>query len=94
MPAYTLRQLAYFVAVAEAGSISGAATKLHVTPTAVASAMTDRERVLRAKSTRERNPKRAPVAAADRPLRQVPPDPDSYCPIRAVAEGSTPNFSR
>jgi DNA-binding transcriptional LysR family regulator len=47
MPGYTLRQLAYFVAVAEAGSISGAAAKLHVTPTAVASAMTDLERVLR-----------------------------------------------
>jgi len=44
---YTLRQLAYFVAVAEAGSISGAAAALHVTPTAVASAMTDLERVLR-----------------------------------------------
>jgi DNA-binding transcriptional LysR family regulator len=47
MPAYTLRQLAYFVAVADAGSISGAAATLHVTPTAVASAMTDLERVLR-----------------------------------------------
>lgn len=46
MPGYTLRQLAYFVAVAEAGSISGAATTLHVTPTAVASAMTELERVL------------------------------------------------
>ena len=47
MPGYTLRQLAYFVAVAEAGSISAAAVKLHVTPTAVASALTDLERVLR-----------------------------------------------
>lgn len=47
MPAYTLRQLAYFVAVAEAGSISGAAATLHVTPTAVASAITDLERILR-----------------------------------------------
>jgi DNA-binding transcriptional LysR family regulator len=47
LAAYTLRQLAYFVAVAEAGSISGAAVKLHVTPTAVASALTDLERVLR-----------------------------------------------
>jgi DNA-binding transcriptional LysR family regulator len=47
MPGYTLRQLAYFVAVAEAGSISGAAEELHVTPTAVASAMTELERVLR-----------------------------------------------
>jgi DNA-binding transcriptional LysR family regulator len=47
MAAYTLRQLAYFMAVADAGSISGAAAKLHVTPTAVASALTDLERVLR-----------------------------------------------
>ena len=47
MPAYTLRQLTYFVAVAEAGSISRAAGRLHVTPTAVASAITDLERVLR-----------------------------------------------
>ena len=47
MPAYTLRQLTYFLAVAEAGSISGAAGRLHVTPTAVASAITDLERVLR-----------------------------------------------
>jgi DNA-binding transcriptional LysR family regulator len=47
MPEYTLRQIAYFVAAAEAGSISGAAAQLHVTPTAVASAITDLERVLR-----------------------------------------------
>lgn len=47
MADYTLRQLAYFVAVADAGSISGAAAKLRVTPTAVASAMTALERVLR-----------------------------------------------
>ncbi|MDI9933206.1 LysR family transcriptional regulator [Rhodococcus sp. IEGM 1354] len=47
MSTYTLRQLEYFVAVADAGSISGAASALHVTPTAVASAMTDLERVLR-----------------------------------------------
>ena len=46
MAHYTLRQLAYFVAVAEAGSISGAAAKLHVTPTAVASALTELERVM------------------------------------------------
>ena len=47
MSTYTLRQLEYFVAVADAGSISGAAAALHVTPTAVASAMTDLERLLR-----------------------------------------------
>ncbi|MCG3754218.1 MULTISPECIES: LysR family transcriptional regulator [unclassified Amycolatopsis] len=47
MPGYTLRQLEYFAAVAEAKSISAAAAELHVTPTAVASALTELERVLR-----------------------------------------------
>ncbi|OMQ15889.1 LysR family transcriptional regulator, partial [Modestobacter sp. VKM Ac-2676] len=47
MAEYTLRQLDYFVAVADAGSISGAAAKLRVTPTAVASALTELERILR-----------------------------------------------
>jgi DNA-binding transcriptional LysR family regulator len=47
LPRYTLRQLAYFLAVAEAGSISGAAARLHVTPTAVASAISGLEGVLR-----------------------------------------------
>ena len=47
MPSYTLRQLEYFVAVADAGSISAAAATLHVTPTAVASALTELERLLR-----------------------------------------------
>ncbi|GAA2360835.1 LysR family transcriptional regulator [Saccharopolyspora halophila] len=47
MPTYTLRQLEYFAAVAEARSISSAAADLHVTPTAVASALTELERVLR-----------------------------------------------
>ncbi|MDA3628324.1 LysR family transcriptional regulator [Saccharopolyspora sp. WRP15-2] len=45
MANYTLRQLAYFVAVAETGSISGAAGGLHVSPTAVASALTELEKV-------------------------------------------------
>ena len=47
MARFTLRQLAYFLAVADAGSISGAAERLHVTPTAVASALTELERLLR-----------------------------------------------
>ncbi|MFD2471647.1 LysR family transcriptional regulator [Amycolatopsis silviterrae] len=46
MPRYTLRQLEYFAAVAEAKSISSAAAALHVTPTAVASALTELERIL------------------------------------------------
>ena len=47
MAAYTLRQLEYFLAIAEAKSISAAAQTLHVTPTAVASALNELERVLR-----------------------------------------------
>jgi DNA-binding transcriptional LysR family regulator len=47
MAEYTLRQLQYFVAVADAASISGAAAKLRVTPTAVSSALTELERILR-----------------------------------------------
>ncbi len=47
MPAYTLRQLEYFSAVADARSISAAAAALHVTPTAVASALSELERILR-----------------------------------------------
>ncbi|WP_324651323.1 LysR family transcriptional regulator [Georgenia sp. H159] len=46
-PRYTLRQLAYFVAVADTGSVSAAATRLHVSPTAVSAAMTQLEKVLR-----------------------------------------------
>ncbi|MDA3644039.1 LysR family transcriptional regulator [Saccharopolyspora indica] len=45
MAKYTLRQLTYFVAVAETGSISSAASGLHVSPTAVASALNELERV-------------------------------------------------
>ncbi|GAB3261304.1 LysR family transcriptional regulator [Arthrobacter pigmenti] len=47
MPAYTLRQLTYFLAIAETGSISDAAATLHVSQSAVASALTELERVLR-----------------------------------------------
>ncbi|MQA34430.1 LysR family transcriptional regulator [Modestobacter roseus] len=47
MAEYTLRQLHCFVAVADAGSLSGAAATLRVTPTAVASALTELERILR-----------------------------------------------
>lgn len=43
---YTLRQLQYFSAAAELGSFSAAAEKLFVSPTAVASAITDLEQAL------------------------------------------------
>ncbi|MEI4271200.1 LysR family transcriptional regulator [Klenkia sp. LSe6-5] len=47
MAEYTLRQLTYFVAVADAGSIAGAAARLRITPTAVAASLSGLERVLR-----------------------------------------------
>lgn len=46
MVSYTLRQLEYFVTVAQLGSIAGAAEKLHVSASAIASALTDLERAL------------------------------------------------
>jgi DNA-binding transcriptional LysR family regulator len=51
MARYTLRQLAYFTAVADAGSISAAAAKLHVSQTAVAAAVTELERIFRTQLT-------------------------------------------
>lgn len=50
-PDFTLRQLAYLVAAAEAGSISGAAEQLHVSPSALSEALTELERVLGARLT-------------------------------------------
>lgn len=47
VPAFTINQLAVFVAVAETGTISGAAERLHVSPSAVSAAVTELERVLR-----------------------------------------------
>lgn len=53
MPAvgYTLRQLAYFVAVAEHGSITRAAAHLHVSASAVSAAVDELEKVLRTQLT-------------------------------------------
>lgn len=48
---YTLRQLAYFAAVAEHGSIAGAAGHLHVSASAVSAAVDDLEKVLRTQLT-------------------------------------------
>jgi DNA-binding transcriptional LysR family regulator len=48
---YTLRQLAYFTAVAEAGTISAAADELRVSPTAVAAAIGELERIFRTQLT-------------------------------------------
>lgn len=43
---FTLRQLGYLIAVADTGSIRAAATRLHVTQTAVGAALNDLERAL------------------------------------------------
>lgn len=43
---FTLRQLSYLIAVAETGSISAAAARLHVTQTAVGASLNDLERAL------------------------------------------------
>jgi DNA-binding transcriptional LysR family regulator len=43
---YTLRQLEYFVAVAESGSITGAAARVHLSQSAMSTALAELERVL------------------------------------------------
>ncbi|MFD1212459.1 LysR family transcriptional regulator [Arthrobacter sp. GCM10027362] len=51
MARYTLRQLAYFTAVAEAGTIMAAADELRVSPTAVAAAIGELERIFKTQLT-------------------------------------------
>ncbi|HEV7168012.1 MAG TPA: LysR substrate-binding domain-containing protein [Micrococcaceae bacterium] len=45
MARYTLRQLGYFVAVADTGAISAAALRMHASQSAVAAAVTELERI-------------------------------------------------
>lgn len=45
-PAFTLNQIAVFVAVADAGTLAGAAERLHVSPSAVSAALTELERAM------------------------------------------------
>lgn len=47
LPAFTLRQLAYFVMAADEGTIAGAAEKLHVSPSAMSDAITELESIMR-----------------------------------------------
>ena len=46
MPKYTLRQLEYFVAVADAGTVTRAASRVHLSQSAMSTALADLERVL------------------------------------------------
>ena len=46
MADYTLRQLEYFVAVAESGSITGAAARVHLSQSAMSTALAELERAL------------------------------------------------
>ncbi|MFD2396017.1 LysR family transcriptional regulator [Prauserella oleivorans] len=51
LPTYTMRQLAAFVAVAETGTIGGAAERMHLSQSALASALTDLEKALKVQLT-------------------------------------------
>src|SRR6266496_1044695 len=46
LPRFSLRQLQYFVAIAENGTLSGAAGRLHVSQPTLSQALTDLERAL------------------------------------------------
>ncbi|MFL6153842.1 MAG: LysR substrate-binding domain-containing protein [Ornithinibacter sp.] len=56
-PAFTMNQLAAFVAVAEAGTISAAAERLHVSPSALSAAVSELERALQSELLRRRKAK-------------------------------------
>ncbi|MGY1644413.1 LysR substrate-binding domain-containing protein [Geodermatophilus sp. SYSU D00703] len=56
-PAFTMNQLAAFVAVAEAGTISAAAERLHASPSALSAAVSELERALQSQLLRRRKAK-------------------------------------
>ena len=57
VPAFTMNQLAAFVAVAEAGTLSGAAERLHVSASALSAAVTELERALQTQLLHRRKAK-------------------------------------
>lgn len=57
VPAFTMNQLAAFVAVAEAGTIAGAAERLHISPSALSAAVTELERHLQTQLLQRRKAK-------------------------------------
>lgn len=68
MARYTLRQLAYFVAVADAGTIAAAADELHVSQTAVAAAVKELERIFGTQLTVRRKAHGVSLTPAGRQL--------------------------
>lgn len=57
VPAFTMNQLAAFVAVAEAGTLSGAAERLHVSASALSASVTELERALQTQLLHRRKAK-------------------------------------
>lgn len=64
MAEYTLRQLEYFVAVAEAGSITRAASKVHLSQSAMSTAITDLEASLGVQLVMRHHAKGVTITAA------------------------------
>ncbi|QCX26816.1 LysR substrate-binding domain-containing protein [Nocardioides jishulii] len=64
VPAFTMNQLAAFVAVAEAGTISGAAERLHLSPSALSASVTDLERHLQTQLLHRRKAKGVSLTAS------------------------------
>lgn len=64
----TLRQLEYFTAIAELGSLTAAARRLHITPGSLSTALSDLEKELGVKVLVRRRAKGATLTAAGRQL--------------------------
>jgi DNA-binding transcriptional LysR family regulator len=67
-PRYTLRQLEYFVAVAEAGSVTGAAQAVHLSQSALSTALVELERALDVQLLLRHHAKGVTLTAAGRQL--------------------------